>query len=504
MNYPFWDVGIGYGVLMAAIAVVHVFVSHFAIGGGLYLVVAERSARRAGDPRRLAYLESLSKFFALITLVFGALTGVGIWFVIGLLNPAATEVLIHYFVWGWAIEWTFFAVEICSALVYYYGWTRMSPQDHQIAGWIYFAAAWLSLVVINGIICFMLTPGKWLETGSFWDGFFNPTFWPSLVFRTGICLLLAGVYAMIVASRMQPADFKASLVRYNARWSLVGVAVMIPSFRWYWNAIPADVTAAAFEMMPTPIFSLHAGFWLLGGLTALVILFGLVLPRRMHVAVAAVGMALGLAFFGAFEWMRESIRKPYVIAGYMYGNGVEVAKQDAYKEGGYLPAIRFHTGDAGADLFRHACRSCHTLDGYKPLRPAFDGTDPRFISGIARGADVVKGNMPPFLGTAGESALIGETIWKRVDRRPLEEIYGLSGTALGEKVFQIRCGLCHEFGGYNDNRESLVGLSEEDYDDILDNGSDYADEMPDFTGDAVERAALIAYLQSLVEGGGQQ
>ena len=77
MNYPFWDVGVGYGVLMGVIAVVHVFVSHFAIGGGLYLVVAERAARRASDTARLEFLERLSKFFVLVTVVFGALTGVG-------------------------------------------------------------------------------------------------------------------------------------------------------------------------------------------------------------------------------------------------------------------------------------------------------------------------------------------------------------------------------------------------------------------------------------------
>ena len=44
MNYPFWDVPIGYGVLMGVIAVLHVFISHFAIGGGLFLVVTEQRA----------------------------------------------------------------------------------------------------------------------------------------------------------------------------------------------------------------------------------------------------------------------------------------------------------------------------------------------------------------------------------------------------------------------------------------------------------------------------
>ena len=164
MNYPFWDVPFGYGVLMAAIAVFHVFISHFAIGGGLYLVVTEQSARRRQDQATLEFLEKLSRFFALTTLVAGALTGVGIWFVIGLISPTATEALIHNYVWGWATEWTFFVVEITAALLYYYGWKRLSARAHLTLGWIYFVAAWLSLVIINGIITFMLTPGAWLAT----------------------------------------------------------------------------------------------------------------------------------------------------------------------------------------------------------------------------------------------------------------------------------------------------------------------------------------------------
>jgi mono/diheme cytochrome c family protein/cytochrome bd-type quinol oxidase subunit 1 len=503
MDYPFWDTGIGYGVLMAAMAVLHVFVSHFAIGGGLYLVVAETSARRAGDDRKLHYLEKLTKFFVLVTLVFGAITGVGIWFIIGLLNPAATEALIHNFVWGWAIEWTFFVVEITSAIVYFYGWKTMSARNHQAVGWIYFAAAWLSLVVINGIICFMLTPGTWLQTGGFWNGFFNPTYWPSLFFRTGICLVLAGVYAMLVASRERDGGFKARLVRYNAWWAVAGLIVMAPTFLWYWKAIPSDIVERAYEMMPTPIASLKGAYLNVGILALLVVVFGLAIPKRMYTVVAVIMMVFSLSFFGEFEWMRESIRKPYVIYGYMYGNSLEVAKADEYRQGGYLPHIAFRTGDDGADLFRHACRSCHTIGGYKPLAPTFDGTDPQFIAGLTLGTDAMKGNMPPFYGTEEEAGLIADYIWKRVDERPFSEVYGLSGAALGAKVFEIRCGRCHEFGGYHDNRASLVGLDRDDYNDILDNGGDFGENMPDFTGSDEEREALIQYLLSLEEGGGQ-
>ena len=42
MNYPVWDLTtFGGGFLIAFIAVVHVLVSHFAVGGGLFLVALE-------------------------------------------------------------------------------------------------------------------------------------------------------------------------------------------------------------------------------------------------------------------------------------------------------------------------------------------------------------------------------------------------------------------------------------------------------------------------------
>ena len=47
MNYPIWELPAP-GLLIAAVAIVHVFISHFAVGGGLFLVLAERKARARG------------------------------------------------------------------------------------------------------------------------------------------------------------------------------------------------------------------------------------------------------------------------------------------------------------------------------------------------------------------------------------------------------------------------------------------------------------------------
>ena len=209
MNYPVWDVTFGAGLLIALVSILHVFVSHFAVGGGLFLVLTERRALRQGDNGVLSWLRTHTKFFVLVTVVFGAISGVGIWFTIGLIHPSATSSLIHAYVWGWAIEWVFFFLEITAALLYLYGWDKLEPRLHLWYGWIYFIAAFASMVIINGIITFMLTSGKWVETHAFWTGFFNPTYFPSLAVRTAIALALAGIYALVTASRIEDAALKA-------------------------------------------------------------------------------------------------------------------------------------------------------------------------------------------------------------------------------------------------------------------------------------------------------
>lgn len=504
MRYPFWDIGLGYGVFMGVIAILHVFVSHFAIGGGLYLVVSERAARRARDTQRLAFLERLSRFFVLLTLVFGALSGVAIWFIIGLLNPNATAALIHNFVWAWATEWTFFFVEILAAILYYYGWRRLPARQHMAIGWIYFAAAWLSLFVINGIVTFMLTPGDWLATGSFWDGFFNPTYWPSLVLRTGVCLLLAGLFALLVATRHGDATSRRRILRGAAAWGLVGLVVAGASFLWY-----AEVGVLADELIPTAEARLSVpvtarellapvGVVLAAGL----FVFGLLRPRLLRTSLAVVMLAAGLVGFGAFEWFRESLRKPWVIPGYMYAHGLPLDRFEDYERDGMLAHVDYRTGDDGADLFRYACRTCHTLDGYNGLKAKFDGLDAAYIAQALQGLHKMRSPMPPFPGTDEEREALGAWIHARVDQRHLAEIHGLEGAALGAKVYQMRCGSCHVRGGHGDLTETLSDVEAQDVDDLL-SDDEMAEEMPVFSGDDRERRALIDYILSWGKGGGR-
>ena len=57
MNYPVWELGFGSGLLIAIIAVFHVFVSHFAIGGGFFITVSEYFAYKRNDQRLLDFVK---------------------------------------------------------------------------------------------------------------------------------------------------------------------------------------------------------------------------------------------------------------------------------------------------------------------------------------------------------------------------------------------------------------------------------------------------------------
>ena len=130
MHYPWWYVPyLTAPMLIAVISVVHVLVSHYAVGGGLFLAVEVGHARRTRDSEYLNYLRGHARFFVLLTVVFGAITGVGIWWTIGLTSPLATEVLIRTFVFGWATEWVFFVVELVAAFIFLYYWDRLPRED---------------------------------------------------------------------------------------------------------------------------------------------------------------------------------------------------------------------------------------------------------------------------------------------------------------------------------------------------------------------------------------
>jgi mono/diheme cytochrome c family protein len=458
MNYPVWEVGFGAGFLIALVAILHVFVSHFAVGGGLFLVVTERRARRNNDLALLGWLKAHTKFFVLVTVVFGAISGVGIWFTIGLIAPTATSNLIHAYVWGWAIEWVFFFVEIAAALLYLYGWDKLEGRLHEWFGWVYFIAAFASMVIINGILTFMLTSGSWVENHQFWKGFFNPTYFPSLAFRFAIALALAGVYALIPASVQKDAVLKARLVRWSACWIVPCLAVLPALGWWYVRWIPADVWSSARGPMPTAThFALSAVILL--GVTFALALLTLLRPGRMRLAFSLPVALAALGAMGSFEFVREAIRKPYLISKYLYANSLYAAKipgdggfsVDEVNAAGILKSAKWisnheltmsNQAAAGRDIFRIECESCHTTDAYRGVRHylALRQWDQTKIQAMLGGIEFMhNGVMPPFAGTDAERAALA------VYLNAVQSVSTADAEAAGdgETIFEQNCSMCH-------------------------------------------------------------
>lgn len=433
MNYPVWEIPvIGGAWVIGIVAIFHVLIAWFAVGGGLYLPVAEAKLYREGKEEWLPVLVGHSRFFLILTGVFGAISGVGIWFSIGLVHPEATSTLIHNFVFGWAIEWVFFVIELACAAVYYYTWNRIPRELHIKVGYLYAISSFLTLVIINGILSFMLTPGQaWLsvagtgqEASRFWAAFFNPTYFPSLLMRFLACLSLAGIYALVTYARVDDealAKTKTHMVRWSARW-LVPMFLLMPFvLAWFLFAMPTEsrgvlelgmttIGSGAFtQVTRVAMLTIITTFTISG----VVYFFAYKSPRDFSLGHAIAILVLGAVATASTEYARETVRKPYVIGQHMYSNGVRVRDVDKLNREGYLTASMWKTAsdapaEVGETIFRGQCMSCHTTTGYRGMKKLLQQRDEKAIKKLLEllhnppKDSPYRKYMPPIVGTSDE------------------------------------------------------------------------------------------------------
>jgi cytochrome d ubiquinol oxidase subunit I len=430
MDYPHFAVShLGGGMLVAIVAIVHVVIAHVAVGAGLFLAISHSWAVRRNDPLLLDFLRRYSRYLVLVPFVAGAVTGVGIWVTISLASPPATSALIHLFVWAWAMEWVFFIVEIAAGYVYYYGWGRLTPGRHAAVAWIYAVAAFMSLFIINGIITFMLTPGDWKPPGewvgvsdqqAFWRALFNPSFWPSLSLRTISCLAFAGITVAIVANfaRDYTREQRRRIINLGS-YTLAPFGLMVPVAIWYFATLPPDsrryATGGAVAMTLFMAFGLVASLFI-GGYAY----FGLI-RRKSYINRETSLLLFAVAFVatGAMEFVREGVRKPYLIHGYLYCNGVPAApawrerlSRDgilahapfAYPPGMTLAQVRALplARERGQYVYNAQCRSCHEPGGLNAIEPLINHASRKLVTEMTAELHQLRGYMPPFVGTPQE------------------------------------------------------------------------------------------------------
>ncbi len=379
--YPIFEFPVvGGGMIIALIATFHILPCHLATGGFWITYFLERKAYAENDADLLEFLKKFTLMVLIFCFVTGSLTGVGIWFASTIISPRAISGLIHNYVWGWATEWVFFLIEIVTIYIYYYTFGKISRKAHLRIGLLYAMAAWLSMVIITGILAFMMTPGKWAETGNFFDGFFNPTYWPQLFFRTSMMFAIAGAYAAVVASFIKNLKTRKTVIKTAGAWGLGGLLAAGLFALWYYHQLPArtleiiDAFAYAKNMLHVSL-----GVAVIAGIYFVTLLLGFVNIARPLVTIAmTVVIFIGI---GGGESVREIGRRPYLIPGYLYSNQIiahEVKNKgissevDAFTEGGILSHYYFipdslrQVNDknylqAGEVIAKLECVICHTM-----------------------------------------------------------------------------------------------------------------------------------------------
>jgi cytochrome d ubiquinol oxidase subunit I len=428
--YPVNDFGpLMKGLVIGGLGIFHVFTAQFAIGGGFLLCYFQWLAMTGRSAPARIFLDGYFKALVLFSFVVGALTGVGMWLTSIQVSPRTIGMMVDEFHWLWAVEWTFFCLEVVAGYCFYRYSHQLTDRVRLILLGLYTFAAWSSLFWINGILSWQLTPGGWSETGHVWAGFFNPSFWPSLIYRTIASLTVASLVATVVINLIPSLEViqRTQLIRQTA-WLLTPMALMPLVGAWYLGVVPAQsrgfVTGGSAAMTMFLTIAIASSL-----LIALYAFFGLLRGQlSINGATGALLCALAFGATAGGEFVREGIRKPFTIYGALYSNSIrpeEVARLRLV--GGtsidpfpLLKAQVFPNDQLrlGALVFRQQCSICHTTNGVNSVVELTSTwmLDQKRLN-IAK-LQHLKPFMPPFAGTPAElEALVQYITWLR-DNHP--------------------------------------------------------------------------------------
>ena len=438
MDFPLYHLDfMGNRMLVAVIAILHVLVNHAIAVGFIPLVtlleyLGYKTEKINPDKGKHWDHFSYRLLFVsfVVTTTIGALTGVGIWFAAALVNPASIASLIRVFYMAWFTEWIIFVTEVSLIMIYFLTWkwskkSKKAKKQHVIFGVALSIFSWLTMAIIVAILGFMMDPGNWNSDNTFWSGVLNPLYMPQLVFRTGLAMMMGGVFALFLSSFFIKKDnpIKVPAIRTMSLWTLYWTPIALLGAFIYYIKIPSFMVGNLPVALGTQAYQDWYGslVYIIIGAVGLAVLLSILLlwkPRTFPKGWLWVPLVLLFAFLGTFERLREFIRKPYVIADYMYANGLLKEDYPLYKRDGILTHSSFVSTskvternklEAGKNVFLVACTRCHTTHGINSIVGNFEsmyGEDKPFeevaMKAYIQGMHNVKTYMPPFPGNDEE------------------------------------------------------------------------------------------------------
>ena len=345
------------------------------------------------NPEWDAMVYRMMKVGFIITTSLGAMTGVGIWLSVSVVSPTSIASLIRVFYWAWFTEWLVFVTEVILILIYFLTWKNSNKSlkaklRHIQFGWFLSIFSWITMAIIVSILGFMMDPGNWKTDNSLINGFTNPIYIPQLVFRTPTAMLVAGVfgYLLCILFTKKNSVIRLCAVKQSSIWILIWAPLSLAGAIFYYRAIPQAMTDNMSTAVGTIQFAQYYNllkYIIIGAISTVLIIsiLGLWKPGKVHLAMVIIPCFMAFGFLGIFERVREFIRKPYVIGGYMYSNLLLEQDYPLYKRDGILKYATYTTTpevtesnkiEAGRNVFILTCSRCHTTQGINSIVFVFE------------------------------------------------------------------------------------------------------------------------------------
>jgi hypothetical protein len=202
----------------------------------------------------------------------------------------------------------------------------------------------------------------------------------------------------------------------------VPIVLMLPAAAWWFADLPDDLRerdfGGAIAMTLFFVFGVVASVFI-----AMYAYFGLIRGKlTVNLHTACLLASLAFVATGSMEFVREGIRKPYVINGVIFSNGITPEEggridRDGFfardANGGYRFARFVAWGQDAADMtpvqrgrliYRGQCAACHVDRGPNDLRPLIENWSPELMDFTFARLNELKGFMPPLFGTDQDRA----------------------------------------------------------------------------------------------------
>ncbi len=430
MEFPIFQVPyLGNAMTIALDAVLHVIIGHgLAIGALTMVVISEYFGFKKSSRDWEIFAKEYLKFLIIIITGVGAVTGVGIWFITSALAPRGIGSLLRVFFWPWFIEWIVFTSEVVVILIYYFTWDKWTGErkkKHIYIGLSYIFFALTSAFLITGILGFMLTPDGWPWDESFWSAFFNPSFLPQLLLRISGSFALGAIFSVgFLFATSREAVFRKEALRFFGKVALFSFSAAVIFAWWYFSVIPSTFKTFAIFAVLRRFSQQPEIFYIITAISVFIFVLFVLSALRGSTFLSRVliipVLLISIGYVAEYEGVREFIRGPYIMPGYMYANQVLLKEspfldQAGTLENSYWYGITTNSPNyinQGAYLFAQDCSMCHTIGGINDIKKRIKGRTEDGILVILNHTHEMVPFMPPFSGTDQERKIMAHFLYQ--------------------------------------------------------------------------------------------